>query len=298
MSVLPDVLAAVAPGFQGMLPAEAGDNPNHAADPSLRKQLGAPYLDNPVGKAIARRELMADIEKAVGQLQAKDPNLSRPQAIAQVRTAWASTTQDSPSSTSPLLSPTIQPNQPLSPKSKQDFLNMTAARKSATTPCEATPPQESTPAPVSQQPPTLDEINACLQEIDKVQARVIKGVMQIPEQEPVMMVSQQLVGSVQPSSHPEGPQDDKTAMTGRSSGEVKQGAAGLNIELPKPKDVFDELSAEPVPSTLEDEFQEDMEKRLHPSTLSLLKYLPRRNCIQFFRQSLSLAGLPSWSRWT
>ncbi len=62
--------------------------------------------------------------------------------------------------------------------------------------------------------------------------------------------------------------------------------------------LFTSMAEPSEPDVLSDEMQKDLEDTLHESTKPLLTFLPRRNCLQFFRQSLALVGLPQWSRWT
>ena len=92
--------------------------------------------------------------------------------------------------------------------------------------------------------------------------------------------------------YPEGPR----AVVNRDSTKcLSPEEHSISIADPVTESIFADMVQ---PSALEDEMQEDIMSTLHESTQQLLTFLPRRNCIQFFRQSLSMAGLPSWSRWS
>jgi hypothetical protein len=259
----------VQPGATGLIPEEKDSNPNHAPDIHLRRQLGPPLGYNPVAEALNRRETLAEAEKAIAQLIEQDPSLSRLEAIQKVKLSWSRTAPVTPSSTSPppesitVASP--QNSNPLPPASQRPIPNP----QSPTTPSVDTPRPALTPEPDSQAGPTIEQIQAALNSD----------------------LTKQEVGAVR-SDQDGGPEGGVSGTTTSGTAEAS-GTQGLNPFLTK---IFADVTV--APQSLDEEFEADVKATLHPSTEPLLKYLPRRNCIQFFRQSLAMAGLPKWSRWT
>lgn len=96
--------------------------------------------------------------------------------------------------------------------------------------------------------------------------------------------------TLQAPSTPEGGQRDSVS---EANGPSPTSASVLD---PAVDDIFSEMTAEPV--DLDEEFEADAKSLLHRDTHDLLKYLGRKNCFQFFRQSLFQCGMPRWSRWT
>lgn len=348
-----DLLQAVQPGYQGMLPQDSEDlNPNQQPDHFINKKLGKGPGYNPVQIALNRREMISEIEKAVEQLitiaLTEGKVLSRPEAIAKVKTAWASQAQAKTSSTSLPQPSTPTSNQPLSPQAKQDFLNKTQAMtKVGTIPFAATIPQPSTPAPDSPTPdeiiseaikeggkrhnemvaaafygrtpnppeaiPTVADIKRALipeiengifdEEIEATEFAMTDLTMEV---NPLTFEEQAQIAETQQAepTPPEGPRAIVEGDTGGTSTETVYEGTTTIMEGPLVDKSYDPVvdkifkdMVEPL-STLEDEIDKDALADLHESTEQLLKFLPRRNCIQFFRQSLSMAGLPAWSRWS
>ena len=82
--------------------------------------------------------------------------------------------------------------------------------------------------------------------------------------------------------------------------DIKEAVGGIETD-PAVDGIFADILAgdhDAKQSSLEGEMKEDMYGAIHESTRPLLRALPTTQCVTFFRQSLTLAGLPQWSRWT
>ena len=167
-------LDKVTPGFTGMVPPDS-PNPNFGPDPQLNAQLGTetPEGFNPVQIALDRRQEVADINKAVEQLQEQaaenGETLTRKQALTTLQRRWAqqSSTQVTPSSTSQ--PPELTQTSTLANSNSSTLPGPEVTPKSKTPASEATLPPASTPAPDSPAAPSIADIQAALSEKPKTE---------------------------------------------------------------------------------------------------------------------------------
>ncbi len=314
-----ELLEKVAPGFQGMVPPDADDlNPNQQPDASLNKALGPGLGYNPVAIALDRRQTINEIEKAIDQLTARalaeGVALTRPEAIMKVKQIWAQQAPATPSSTLQLPQSIPTQTRPLSKTQRQDFLKRTEQNQSTTTPFAGITPQPSTPAPAS--PPPIEQI-AAVQHNGELWAPTVMDIRRqlgITDYDPLFPVAE--VCAPEPTEASpiisEGPtaEENKSrlGLVGLSMPEqmtaadvdIKEAVGGIETD-PAVDGIFADILAgdhDAKQSSLEGEMKEDMYGAIHESTRPLLRALPTTQCVTFFRQSLTLAGLPQWSRWT